>query len=60
MSATEEGVPAFLAVHEVEDLSAFVSEESREAGETEWTKRMLAKSKVFRPRGWKVVHTEGY
>lgn len=52
--------PMFLAVHEVEDVSAFASEEAKEAGSTEWGRKYIGPGKGVVVRGWALVHAEGF
>lgn len=52
--------PKYLAIHYVDDISAFEGKEADAANETPWTKKHIAESKPFIARGWKLVHTEGY
>lgn len=54
-------VPAFLAIHEVDDvLKALQSEQSEKTNGTEWTKKVLGDCEMIVARGWKLVQAEGY
>lgn len=57
---TEEDVPTYLTVHEMEDLGGFASEEAKQSIETAWTKKQMAESRVFVSRGWRLVYSEGF
>ncbi|KAF2681310.1 hypothetical protein K458DRAFT_310096 [Lentithecium fluviatile CBS 122367] len=54
-------VPAFLAMHEIDDVvKALEGKELEETNGTEWTKKVLADCNIFFARGWKLVGTAGY
>ncbi|KAK5098509.1 hypothetical protein LTR70_002722 [Exophiala xenobiotica] len=52
--------PAFLAIHEVDSMDAFASEEGQAASTTEWSVKQIQESKPFIARAWKLVHAQGY
>lgn len=50
----------YLAIHEVDSLSAFDSKEAEKANTTPWSVKHITGSKVFIPRGWELIHKEGF
>ncbi|KAF9735013.1 putative alpha/beta hydrolase [Paraphaeosphaeria minitans] len=58
-----EDVPLFLAVHEVEDAGKWMAgraEAAKTATPSEWAVRNVRGCRVFRVRGWRLVHGEGH
>ena len=52
--------PRYLAIHEIDDLRGFDSKEAEAANATPWTVKHLGESKVFIPRAWELVDSQGF
>ena len=52
--------PKYLAIHYVDDVSAFGGKEAEAANTTPWTVKHIEQSKPFIARGWKLIKAEGY
>lgn len=51
----------FLAIHEVDQIKkAFDSKEAEAANTTPWTVKHINDSKIFIPRAWELLHSEGF
>lgn len=51
----------FLAIHEVDQIrAAFDSKEAEAVNATPWTVKHIKDSKVFIPRAWELLHSEGF
>ena len=59
-SLTHGEPPKYLAIHEIDDLRGFDGKEAEAANTTPWTVKHIETSKVFIPRGWELVHSQGF
>jgi hypothetical protein len=51
----------FLAIHEVDQIkTAFDSKEAEAANTTPWSVKHITKNKIFIPRAWELLHSEGF
>ena len=57
---TKSEPPKYLAIHEMDSLDGFGGKEAEAANTTPWTKKHIADSKPFIPRGWQLIHPEGF
>ena len=57
---TKTPAPKYLAIHFLEDISAFGGEEGEAATTPPWTKKHIKAIKPFKARGWKLIKAEGY
>ncbi len=57
---TEGEPPKYLAVHELDTLAGLDSQEAKAANSTPWTVKSIKESKVFIPRRWKLVYSQGF
>jgi len=53
--------PKYLAIHEMDSLAGFGGNPAaKAAGTTPWTVKQIEESKSFIPRGWELIHSEGF
>ncbi|KAK3049654.1 hypothetical protein LTR09_009076 [Extremus antarcticus] len=57
---SQDGTQPYLAIHEVDDPSAFGSKEGEEANATPWTEKHIRESKPFIARAFKRISEAGY
>jgi uncharacterized protein (TIGR02118 family) len=52
--------PSYLAVHEVDDVTAFMTSPEAEATSTDWTKKQVGEANIFIVRAWERVRAVGF